>query len=115
MTMKTQDNYLLFIDGEFVRASTDRSMTTADPATGDPIAQFAAATSADVDRAVEAARESLSAWQANSPVERGRIVHRVAELVREHADDLARIESLDQGKPLAQARSDVDDAVRYFE
>jgi aldehyde dehydrogenase (NAD+) len=115
MTIETKERYQLFIDGEFVAASTGESIPTTDPATGDPIAQFAAATSTDVDRAVEAARGSLSAWQSNSPVERGRIVRRIAELLREHADDLARIESIDQGKPLTQARSDVDDAVRYFE
>ncbi|MFC6765247.1 aldehyde dehydrogenase family protein [Natrinema soli] len=115
MTIETKDRYQLFIDGEFVAASTGESITTTDPSTSDAIAQFAAATSTDVDRAVEAARDSLSEWQAKSPVERGRIVHQVADILRDHADDLARIESLDQGKPISQARSDIDDAVRYFE
>ncbi|WP_455448096.1 aldehyde dehydrogenase family protein [Natrinema thermotolerans] len=115
MTIGTKDRYQLFIGGEFVAASTGESSTTTDPATGDAIAQFAAANSADVDRAVGAARDSLGEWQAKSPVERGRIVHRVADILRDHADDLARIESLDQGKPFSQARSDIDDAVRYFE
>ncbi|WP_137289063.1 aldehyde dehydrogenase family protein [Natronorubrum halophilum] len=115
MEITAKDRYQLVIGGESVPASGDEYLTTIDPATGDEIARVAAATSADVDRAVEAARESLSAWRSRSPSERGQIVHRIAERVRETADELARIESLDQGKPLAQARNDIDGVARYFE
>ncbi|ELY61033.1 aldehyde dehydrogenase family protein [Natronococcus jeotgali] len=115
--MATTENqrYRLFIDGETVDASSADRLTTTDPATEEPIARFAAATADDVDRAVGAARGALSDWRSETPVERGRIVHRVADEIRDRAEELARIESRDQGKPLSQARSDVDDAIRYFE
>ncbi|MEY7851188.1 aldehyde dehydrogenase [Natrarchaeobius sp. A-rgal3] len=115
MASVTNERYQLRIDGTSTPASTDEYLTTVDPATGDPIAEFAAATASDVDRAVEAARAALPTWQAKSPIERGRIAHRVADVIRENAEKLARIESLDQGKPLEQAESDVEDAIRYFE
>ncbi|RQG88865.1 aldehyde dehydrogenase family protein [Natrarchaeobius halalkaliphilus] len=115
MAIATEERYNLFIDGESVDGSDEEYLTTTDPATGDEIAQVAAATSEDVDSAVAAARESLSTWQSKSPIERGQIVHSIAERIRESADELATIESRDQGKPLAQARDDIKGAARYFE
>ncbi|MFA9426186.1 aldehyde dehydrogenase [Natronorubrum sp. A-ect3] len=115
MIMNLNDHYQLHIDGESVPASTDDALVTNDPATGEPIAKFAQATTADVDRAVGAAREAVSAWRSKTPVERGQILQDVATQIRANADDLAQIESRDQGKPLTQAQSDVEDAARYFE
>lgn len=115
MATAQNERYWLFIDGETVEASSADYLTTTDPATAEPIAQFASATAVDVDRAVESAQEALSDWQSKTPVERGQIVHQVATGIRDHADSLAQVESQDQGKPLAQAQSDVDDAARYFE
>ncbi|WP_049923339.1 aldehyde dehydrogenase family protein [Halopiger djelfimassiliensis] len=115
MSITEKDRYQLFIGGEHVEASTDEYFTTTDPATGDSIARVATATPADVDRAVEAAREASAMWQEKTPAERGRIVHRVAEKIRDNADDLAHLESRDQGKPVTQARTDVEGAARFFE
>ena len=105
----------LFVDGERMSASSDEYFTSINPATEDEIAEVAKAVSGDVDRAVAVAREALSVWQSKSPVERGQIVHGIAERIRDNGDELAAIESRDQGKPLAQARSDIEDAARYFE
>ncbi|QHS17008.1 aldehyde dehydrogenase family protein [Halopenitus persicus] len=105
----------LFIDGDWTTASTDERFATIDPATETEITTVAAATAEDVDRAVTAARESVPAWRSKSPAERSRIVHAVADRIRDAADELAAIESRDQGKPLAQARDDVAAAARYFE
>ena len=105
----------LFIDGDWTTASTDERFATIDPATETEITTVAAATAEDVDRAVTAARESAPVWRSKSPAERSRIVHAVADRIRDAADELAAIESRDQGKPLAQARDDVATAARYFE
>ena len=109
------DTYDLYIGGEWTPGSDGERFPTTDPATEESIAQVASATAEDVDRAVEAAREAFPAWRDTAPEERGRIVHRIGRLVQEHREELAAIESLDQGKPISQARSDMDGAARYFE
>ncbi|WP_115864667.1 aldehyde dehydrogenase family protein [Halorussus litoreus] len=105
----------LYVGGEWSPAGDGGRLETTNPATGEPITEVAAATADDVDRAVAAAREAFSAWRDTDPDERGRIVRRIGELVREHREELAAIESLDQGKPLSQAKSDMGGAARYFE
>ncbi len=110
-----QTDSRLFIGGEYVAASSDEHLTSTDPATGETIAEVAAGTEADVDRAVAAASDAFSAWRTKSPVERGRIVERVGTILRDRTEELARLESRDQGKPLSQARQDVEGAARYFE
>lgn len=86
-----------------------------DPATAQPFARVAAADREDVDGAVHAARAALHGWSALPPVRRVRILNRVAALLREQASELARLESLDVGKPLRQAHDDVSAAAGYFE
>jgi len=105
----------LLIGGERVGAADGATLTTADPASGEPVATVPAGGEADVDRAVSAARGAFPGWRDTPPDERGRLVGRVADLIREHADALAALESLDQGKPRSQAASDVEGAARYFE
>ncbi|WIV65935.1 aldehyde dehydrogenase family protein [Natrialbaceae archaeon AArc-T1-2] len=115
MSITTNDRYQLHIGGKSVSASSGERFTTSDPATEDPIARIAAASADDVDRAVAAAREAFPAWRSKTPAERGRTLQRVVTTLRENVEDLAVIESRDQGKPLSQARSDVEKAARYFE
>ena len=78
---------------------------------------MAKATKADVDRAVSAAHAALDskAWGGAPPAERGRIMIRIAQTLRDRAEELATLESRDNGKPLKQARADVNVAARYFE
>ncbi|WP_318568622.1 aldehyde dehydrogenase family protein [Salinigranum marinum] len=111
----TEGRHDLLIGGERVTPSSGEYLTTVDPATEEPLADVAVADASDVDRAVAAAREAASAWRDVDPAERGRVVHRVADRIREAIDDLAALESRDQGKPLSQARSDMSSAARYFE
>jgi aldehyde dehydrogenase (NAD+) len=115
MAITTDERYQLFIGGETVRASEDEYTTTKNPATGEPLAQVAEATADDVNDAVAAARSAFSSWSKRDPVERGRIVRKLGAGIREHAADLANTESQDQGKPLSQARDDIDQAARFFE
>jgi phenylacetaldehyde dehydrogenase len=95
-------------------------LVSIDPSTGEPLARFAEAGPADVDRAVAAARAALEApdWRDIAPRDRARLMLRLADALDEHVDELARLEALDTGKPLANARTvDVPNAaehLRYF-
>ncbi|MEW6472300.1 MAG: aldehyde dehydrogenase family protein [Actinomycetota bacterium] len=105
----------LVIDGAARPARSGARSEVLDPATGAVLAEVAAAGAADVDDAVAAARAAQPAWSRLSPRERGQHLFAIAALVRRGADDLARTESLDTGKPLAQARADVAVTAEYFE
>jgi acyl-CoA reductase-like NAD-dependent aldehyde dehydrogenase len=97
----------LLIGGEKVDAADGATFETIDPATANVITTVAQAGPADVDRAVAAARaafEDGSDWRKMMPGDRGRAMTRFATLVQEHADELAELESLDNGKPLKFAR-----------
>jgi aldehyde dehydrogenase (NAD+) len=108
---------LLIIDGEKVPASDGGTFQSFDPSSGDVLATVAKATKADVDRAVATAHAALEgkAWGGAAPAERGRIMQRMAQALRDRAEELADLESRDNGKPLKQARTDVQVAARYFE
>lgn len=104
------------IDGRHVASSSGRSMATHDPGTGAAFAEFAAGDAADVDAAVQAARCAFEgAWRRTAPSQRGAILYRAAALIRAQADRLAVVETLDSGKPLAEAIGDVAGAARTFE
>ncbi|WP_158852095.1 aldehyde dehydrogenase family protein [Saccharothrix deserti] len=107
----------LLIDGKRVPAADGRTFTVVDPAHGTPIAEVSLAGAADVDQAVAAARAAFTApeWARMRAADRGRLLHRIAEGIRREGEKLARLESLDVGKPLRQARADVEAAARYFE
>src|SRR6516165_8778715 len=107
----------LIIDGNKAAASDGKTFDVYDPSSGDVLAVVAKATKADVDRAVNAAHTALEskAWGGAPPAERGRVMIRIAQTLRERTEDLATLESRDNGKPLKQARTDVQVAARYFE
>jgi aldehyde dehydrogenase (NAD+) len=113
MTMAEQ----LIIDGQRVDASDAGTFEVCDPSSGGPLATVAKATKADVDRAVQSAHAALESrtWGGAAPAERGRIMIRIAQALRDRAEELATLESRDNGKPLRQARADVQVAARYFE
>jgi aldehyde dehydrogenase (NAD+) len=115
MSIKTDERYQLFINGEMVQASANEYTATENPATGEPIAEIAKATSEDVDDAVAAAVLAFTDWSEMDPIDRGRIVREIGAKIKENIDRLAEIESRDQGKPISQAKSDVTQAARYFE
>jgi acyl-CoA reductase-like NAD-dependent aldehyde dehydrogenase len=97
----------LLIGGEKVDAADGATFETLDPATGNVITTVAQGGAADVDRAVTAARAAFehgSDWRKMTPFDRGRAMTRLATLVEDHADELAELESLDNGKPLKFAR-----------
>jgi len=106
---------LMLIDGENVAAADRRTMQTLDPANGGALAEFPLGGQSDVDAAVGSARRAQPGWAATLPVDRGHMLAEIARLIRERADQLSTVESLDTGKPLRQARADVQVAARYFE
>ncbi|MBF4569637.1 aldehyde dehydrogenase family protein [Plantibacter sp. VKM Ac-2880] len=102
-----RSEYGLFIDGEFTEG-TGGSFQTISPSTEQPIATISAASDADVDRAVVAARRAYDrVWSNLSGADRGKYLFRIARLVQERARELAVAESLDNGKPIKESR-DVD-------
>ena len=104
------------IGGHWVPARSGNVLPLIDPSTGDALCEIAGGGAADIDDAVRAAQAALRGpWGRATAAERGRILARLGALVLEHADDLARIEALDVGKPLTQARADVTALARYME
>ncbi|MEP0391812.1 MAG: aldehyde dehydrogenase family protein [Erythrobacter sp.] len=102
----SQSPHKLFVGGEWINASTGEHFATHDPATGDVIGQIAKGAAEDVDRAVLAARTAFDTgpWNATSPMERSAILHRIADLIEANIDELAELETLDQGKALYVGR-----------
>ena len=97
----------LFIDGQWTAAASGKTFDTPNPATGETLARIAEGDAEDIDRAVRAARRAFDdgPWSRMTPSERGRIIWRIGDLILEHADELAQLESLDNGKPYAVAKA----------
>ncbi|MFJ6302122.1 aldehyde dehydrogenase family protein [Pseudarthrobacter oxydans] len=107
----------LFIDGEWTASSTGGSFDVLNPADGEIIGSAAEASTKDIDEAVAAARGALSAkeWRDITPAQRARILWRVADLIEANADELARLETLDQGQPLGVSRNlNIPGAAEHF-
>jgi len=96
----------LLIDGEWVEAASGTTFEVHDPATGDVIAHAAQGGVEDIGRAVKAARKAFrnSSWSTMVPAQRAALMHRLADLIEENADELALIESLDGGNPIGSTR-----------
>lgn len=108
----------LFLDGERAEATSTETFDSINPATGEVIARVTQASAGDVDRAVASAQTGFETWSAVPAAERGRILNTAAAILRERNDELARLEVLDTGKPIAEA-STVDiisaaECVEYF-
>src|SRR6202167_390902 len=98
----------LLINGQWVESISGKRFASINPATGEPICDIAEADAADVNLAVKAARaafHSKAPWRRMSAAERGKLLNRLADLVEKHADELARLESLDNGKPYTIAKA----------
>jgi succinate-semialdehyde dehydrogenase/glutarate-semialdehyde dehydrogenase len=104
----------LFIGGEWV--SEGRStMPVVNPATEEVLGQLPLATTADLDRALEAAAKGFKSWRAVAPQERGKILKRAADLLRERSEQIATIATMEQGKPVGEMRIEVGMAANIFE
>ncbi len=109
-----------FIDGKWQDAASGKTFATIDPATEETIADVAEGDAADVDRAAKAARRAFESgpWSTMDARDRGRLMYRLADLIEEEIDELAALESLDNGKPVKDARAAdlplVIDCLRYY-
>jgi len=117
MSTTTVDQKRLLINNEWRPPSDGRTMDVVNPATEEVVAEVASAGSADVDAAVKAARAALNGpWAALSARERGRLVRKVADRLMEKIDDVARLETLHNGKPISESRHiEVPAAAECFE
>ena len=107
----------LFINGQWTDAASGRTFATPNPATGETLANVAEGDAEDVNRAVRAARQAFDdgPWGRMTPSDRGRLIWKIGDLILEHADEFAQLESLDNGKPVAVARgADVPLAADLF-
>ena len=103
-----RESYGLFIDGAFVDSKGGEAFKTVNPATEEVLAEVTAATSADVDLAVAAARRAFeTTWGPMPARDRAKYLFRIARIIQERARELAVLESLDNGKPIRESR-DVD-------
>jgi phenylacetaldehyde dehydrogenase len=96
----------LYIDGQWLEAGSGETFDVIDPATGQVFDRVPKGDKADIDRAVAAARRAFDdgPWAAMTPSDRGKLVWRLGDLVEKHADEIAEIEALDNGKPVNDAR-----------
>jgi phenylacetaldehyde dehydrogenase len=107
----------MFIDGKWVAAASGKTFPTYNPATGEVLAQIAEGDREDIERAVKAARKAFDSgpWPDMTPSERGRLIWKLGDLIGEHLEEFAQLESLDNGKPLSVARvADVPLAADLF-
>ncbi|APW58651.1 aldehyde dehydrogenase family protein [Paludisphaera borealis] len=110
----------LLIDGKFRDSVSGKTFATINPATEKEIAQVAEGSAADIDLAVKAARKAFDSgpWRTMDARDRGRLLYKLADLVEQHIDELAELESLDNGKPLKESRNGdlplVVDCFRYY-
>lgn len=105
----------ILINGEWVESVSQARFAVFDPSTEEPIGEVPDCDEADVDRAVRAAREAFETWSQTTAQERGRVLFRLADSVRQNFDALARLESQNSGKPIVEAEFDVNDVATCFE
>ena len=112
--VRTYKNY---VNGEWVASASGETFPVYDPSTEEVIAQVAAASAADVDRAVKAARAAFDGgpWATTSAQDRGRVLFKLAEKIRQNAALLAEIECRNTGKPIVEAEYDITDVATCFE
>jgi aldehyde dehydrogenase (NAD+) len=108
----------LLINNEWVESVSKKKFATINPATGEVICEVAEADAADVDKAVQAARKAFNGeWRQISATARGNLLYRLADLIEENLDELARLETLDNGKPINDSVGDIESVIacyRYY-
>src|SRR5258708_33553119 len=103
--------YSMFIDGEWVTSKTNKTFPVYDPSTEEVIAQVPHADADDVDRAVAAAKAAFEEgpWATTTPQERGRVLFRLAEKIRQKSAMLPELDGRNTGKPIVEAEYDIAD------
>lgn len=113
--LKLKKEYGLYINGEWVKSSEGQTLTSYCPATGDALAVFQDASHEDVTWAVKAARQAFDSWSKTSAKERAAILNKIADIIDENREELALIESCDNGKPLRETMAiDIPLSAEHF-
>src|SRR6059058_4249901 len=113
----TATQYKILIGGEFADAASGETMEVIAPATGETIAEVPRCGAEDVDRAVEAAQAAAPEWLERTPKERSELLLKLADVIDEHTEELAQLESVNVGKPLLASRDEMPfsvDNLRFF-
>ena len=113
----TAEQYRILIGGQFADAASGETMEIIAPATGETIAEVPRCSEEDVDRAIEAAQAALPDWLEKTPKEHSELLHRLADVLEENAEELAQLESVNVGKPLMASRDEMPfsaDNLRFF-
>jgi aldehyde dehydrogenase (NAD+) len=107
----------IYINGEWIEGTSGEHFVDIDPGTKEELAYITRGKKEDIDKAVKAAKTAFESdeWRAILPADRGRIMLRISQLLIEQKEELARLETCDTGKPIAQSITDVEVAARYFE
>jgi succinate-semialdehyde dehydrogenase/glutarate-semialdehyde dehydrogenase len=108
-------NRQLYINGEWCDSSSGKKLAVENPATEETIAEVAFGTREDCKRAVTAAAEAMKPWMKLTPYDRAKVLKKTADLMRERADSLARTMTMEQGKPVAEAKGEVMHSADTFE
>jgi 1-pyrroline dehydrogenase len=113
----TKTAYQAFVGGNWVDSASGETMEVIAPATGEVIAEVPRCAAEDVDRAVEAAKKVLPDWLDKTPKDRSELLHKLADVIDDNAEELAQLESLNVGKPLMASRDEMPfsaDNLRFF-
>jgi succinate-semialdehyde dehydrogenase / glutarate-semialdehyde dehydrogenase len=108
-------NRQLYINGEWCDSSSGKKLAVENPATEETIAEVAFGTREDCKRAISAAAEAMKSWMKLTPYDRAKVLKKTADLMRERADSLARTMTMEQGKPVAEAKGEVLHSADTFE
>jgi succinate-semialdehyde dehydrogenase / glutarate-semialdehyde dehydrogenase len=105
----------LYVDGKWLGSQGRDTQDVINPATGDVIAALPLATGADIDQALESAAKGFTLWRATSVDARAAVLHKAADLIRDRAEAIATLLTIEQGKPLAEARAEVISSAGVFD
>lgn len=109
------ENYGLFINGEFVKGHSDETLEVKNPATGETLSYITKANEKDVDTAVAAAQEAFESWSLTSKTERANLLRQISNKMMENKEKIATIETLNNGKPIRETSGiDIPYAARHF-
>ena len=115
MSAEIKAKYQLFIDGKWKDASDGKTFDVFSPATGEKLAECAEATRQDVDEAVQSAWRAFATWKKTSPKERAEILSKIADIIYANREELATIETMDNGKPIRETMGvDIPLAADHF-
>jgi succinate-semialdehyde dehydrogenase / glutarate-semialdehyde dehydrogenase len=115
MASAQYDKLHLYIDGEWLGPQGRKTGNVINPATGETIGTLPHASKADLDRALDAAQRGFQSWRKVSPNERAKVLRKAAELIRERADHIATVMTMEEGKTIGESKMEVLGSAEVFE